>query len=345
MIKKTVVLLLIALLVLTGCGKNNETVVSVPPTEEPVAPETPVEPEPDPVEICRFSGREIPEGSALDRPLLAIFGNTAPARPQAGLTEASYVYEIPVEGGLTRLLGVFTHNFDGPIGPVRSARPYFVVLTKEHNGILAHCGFSPRAEITLKNLKVAYINEIPNGQYFYRDNVRKAPHNLYTKIELLLKGAEKFKYLPLASKAEPIFKTGKANLGQGDPATKLAVPYSNYARADYLYEETSGLYLRSLNGNKHTDVSGAQLTVKNLLVQFVSIVPEEPGSDRLDISLVGEGSGIYVSAGKAYSLSWSKKDASSPTRYTVEGKELVLAPGNTWIHLVSTRVKNNVTFE
>ena len=44
------------------------------------------------------------------------------ARPQTGLTRADIVYLLPAEGGLSRILAVFSSRFPPVIGPVRSAR-------------------------------------------------------------------------------------------------------------------------------------------------------------------------------------------------------------------------------
>ncbi len=345
--KKFAAILLVAALSLTGCGKNTEPAVTLPPVAEPAVPAP--EPEPEPVEtcrleICRFTGREIPEGSALERPVLVIYDNVRPARPPAGLKEAGFVYEIPVEGAITRFLAVFTHSFPGAIGPVRSARPYFVTLALEHGGILAHCGFSPRAQIMLQELKVAHINELTYSQYYFRDSTRKAPHNLYTGMDLLVSGAEKLKYLPSAQKAAPVFRNGEAEYGTGEAVAKVTLNYSTATWADYLYDKAGGLYLRYMEGDRHTDAEGSQLAAKNLIVQFVNITAEEPGSERLDIALVGQGTGYYFVNGRAYPLAWHKKTAASPTQYLLDGKELVLAPGTTWIHYVDARNRSNVTF-
>jgi len=332
--KKIILLLLFLAMITVGCSKDP----SLDPLPEPQTPE------PEPSEICRYCGQEIPIDSSLERPFLVIYGNTKPARPPSNVKQACYVYEIPVEGGITRLLAVFAHNFQGLIGPVRSARTYHAVLTREHNGILAHCGFSPSGQKALSDLRAAHINEISYGQYYQRDKSRKAPHNLYTDIEHLIKGAERFNYLP-SDPQEPPFKIGKAILGPGENAEMVDIAFSNATKVNYLYTHATGLYMRSINGGKHEDNDGVQLSAKNLIVQFVRVASEEAGSERLTISLIGEGSGWYFTAGKAYPLTWSKKNVSSPTEYTVNGQKLVLTAGSTWLHLVSTRAANNVTYE
>jgi len=334
--KKIAPYILALLLITVGCG-------GVPPAPaQPVAtaPEKPA----IPTEPCRFCGRAIPEGTALARPLLVALDNAPPARPQSGLTQACLVYEVPVEGGLTRLLAVFGHRFSGNIGPVRSIRPSFAILALEHGGILAYCGSSPRGEAALRELKIAHINEISNSQGYFRKRERQAPHNLYSNIDRLLAAGERLRYLP-SREREPVFRTGAPPNQGGDSALNVQIGYSGGARSEYVFDQRRRVYLRSSNGKPHLDAEGEQLAAGNLVVQFIEIKPEEPDSERLDMSLIGRGDGYYFANGQAFPLSWRKREAATPTRYTVNGVELVFAPGTTWIHLVSASGKSGVTFE
>jgi hypothetical protein len=334
--------LLVFILLIGGCGGKNAAVPQEPEDEPAVI----VLPEPEPTEICRFCSTEIPEGTSLNRPFLVIYDNVKAARPPSGLEQACLVYELPVEGGVTRLLAFFGHDFPGNIGPIRSARPYMAVLTLEHGGILAHCGFSPRGQEVLRQLKVAHINEISYSQFYFRNKQRNAPHNLYSSMELLHKGSDALKF-ETAEKVPAVFRTGtvKTVYTGGKAASSVKITFSNAVSVNYVFNSSDGHYLRSMNGQPHVEDGGKNLTAKNLVVQFVRIAAEEPNSERLDITLTGQGEGYYFSGGKAYPLSWSKKDAASPTRYTVDGKELVFEPGTTWIHLVSTRHSSGIVYE
>jgi hypothetical protein len=329
--KKTIHYILLLLLITTGCGRNSRP-----------APDNSAG-GPAPTELCRFCGQVIPAGTALDSPLLIVLDNAAPARPQSGLPQACFVYEVPVEGGLTRLLAVFGHRFSGEIGPIRSVRPYFAVLALEHGGILAYCGASPRGETALRELRVAHINEISNSQGFFRRGGRQAPYNLYSDLERLLAAAERRNLLPVR-KSEPAFSSRSVVPSGGESAVQVQIKYSGEAVSEYAFDLQSGLYLRSVNGKPHADSSGEQLAAKNLVIQFVDIRPEELSSERLDILLTGRGEGYYFTEGQAFPLSWSKESNAAPTRYMVNGSELVFPPGATWIHLVSSRVRNNVLF-
>lgn len=74
------------------------------------------------------------------RPLMVMIENHEDSRPQSGLQGADIVYEAVAEGGITRFMGVFycgviaeseTNKYD--LGPVRSARTYFLDLASEYS--------------------------------------------------------------------------------------------------------------------------------------------------------------------------------------------------------------------
>jgi hypothetical protein len=103
-------------------------------------------------EICPLNGvlytKEEREIWETRRPLLVMIENHVDARPQSGLQSADIVYEAVAEGGITRFMGVFycgavemsQNKYD--LGPVRSARTYFVDLASEYADypLYAHVG-------------------------------------------------------------------------------------------------------------------------------------------------------------------------------------------------------------
>ena len=81
-----------------------------------------------------------------DRPIAIMIDNHSDAWPQAGLQKAYMVYEIIAEGGETRLMALFKGVDVDKIGPVRSARHYFIDYAMENDAIYVHFGQSPQAE-------------------------------------------------------------------------------------------------------------------------------------------------------------------------------------------------------
>lgn len=82
------------------------------------------------------------------RPLEVMIENHSDSRPQSGLQNADIVYEAVAEGGITRFMGVFycgivsqnANKYD--VGPVRSARTYFLDVASEYSDypLYAHVG-------------------------------------------------------------------------------------------------------------------------------------------------------------------------------------------------------------
>ena len=117
----------------------------------------------------------------------ATIDNITVARPQSGISKASLVYEAPVEAGITRFLAIYPEGEDVErIGPVRSARPYFLDWAAEFDALFVHVGGSPEALEKLRAYDMRDLNEFFNGAYFWRDRSRSAPHNTYTSTEKLI---------------------------------------------------------------------------------------------------------------------------------------------------------------
>ncbi len=126
---------------------------------------------------CPLDGVMTTKERAERRPLGIMIENHPDARPQSGLDKASFVFETPSEGGITRFLALYVENDASEVGPVRSARTYYVEWADEVRAIYAHAGGSA---IALENLGTnQYLCNINHDQeHFWRDNSRYTPHNL-----------------------------------------------------------------------------------------------------------------------------------------------------------------------
>ncbi|MGI6307976.1 MAG: DUF3048 domain-containing protein [Dethiobacteria bacterium] len=288
------------------------------------------EPPATPEELSPFTG--LPASEIFNRPYAIIIENERAARPQAGLQEAELVYEAPAEGGITRFLAFFISPFEGDIGPVRSARPYFAYLADEYDGILAHCGYSIHTVAVLADLKLKHINEIPNPLYYKRLKSRKMPHNLYTSLPMLATGAEKFNYLQGSPPAD--FFPFAEHEKPAEIVSSIALTFNSRNSVEYRWNP-QGTYTRYNDGSLFIDSNhGKPVEVKNIIIQLVNtrIFTEE---GHLEITLLGEGKGFFFSGGNIKEIKWEKDSYSEKTRFSgVDGSDLRLAPGNTWIHLL-----------
>ena len=345
---KTIIALLLCLIILlAGCGKQTDTT----PNEIPASGDASNNPQTETTgtgariiekqTLCPLTGLPLEAEQLSMRPVAVMIDNMASARPQSGLASADIVYEMPAEGGITRYMAIYHHQTSEKIGPVRSARSYFIDKAMEFNAVYVHCGGSPEALKDIQTLKIDSLNELKGERNFWRSTDRKAPHNLYTSTKLIgeVLDAKGFS----AKKWSYSMSFGEGFVQPGDKGAKsIVIDYKNNYKAGYIYDEPQKLYYRTINGNKHKDKeTNAEITAVNIIIEKVSAkVVDSVG--RLELNNIGEGSGYLITGGKSIEIKWSKKDRQSKTNYTdLNGKPIELNKGNTWIQVVP----NNATID
>ncbi len=306
----------------------------------------PAEPEPDYDELLNAYEHinELPEfyyapltGMPVDSELShriigVMINNLKPARPQSGLLEADIIYEVLVEGQITRLLAFYHSQQPEIIGPIRSIRPYFIDLITGYNAVAAHVGGSQAAYQMLRNNNIAYIDDITkSGGAFWRVNYRQSPHNTYTSYANLEKAITAFGYSNVGKLPELKFYDD-VQIVTGDSAERIKIKYFNSYIVDYIYEPIKRQYHRSINGSAHTDLeSGKQLTAKNILVIRTSHqVLDSVGRRAIDVK--GSGTGYLFQNGIVREISWKRVDG--VIRAFVGEEEQALYPGQTWVNIV-----------
>jgi len=281
------------------------------------------------------------------RPVAVMIDNQgSKVLPQGGLDRAQIVYEAIVEGGLTRLMPVFWGTEPEMIGPVRSARHYFLDFSMEYDAIYVHYGGSPQAGSDIKKLNINAIDGLVLGPDVFWD-LTKDPKNWqdsYTSMEKLKKYAEKRKYRDTANVGFPFTysEPGKDIVpSDGDDAATVELNYPSMT-VRYDYDSGTGTYKRFRYGKEHMErVSGKQLEAKNIIVLHVrNWTIEGDYAGRQDMQTTGTGKGYYITCGKAYRIKWSKETRGSQTRYTYEnGEPIVLNRGQTWIQIMPLNAK------
>lgn len=272
-------------------------------------------------------------------PVAVMIDNASPARPQSGLQSASVVYETLVEGGITRFMAIFDHGDISQIGPVRSARPYFLDWLAEYDAAYAHAGGSPEALGNIIKNRIHDINGIGNAaKAFYRDKTRPAPHNLYTssKAMYVTTVANKLKISDVDIISWQFALPTDILPATTTTANKVKLNFSGNAKSSevsYAYDSASQTYLRSQAGVSQEDrLTKAQIKVKNLIIQTISnnITVGEKG--RLTMKVTGTGKAKIFQNSKVFDATWTKTDANSRTVFTLaDGTEVKFQPGNFWI--------------
>ncbi len=332
------IILIIAGIIISGCSKKAKTSETVEvPSEEPTAAITPAEeatPTPS-LYKCGLTGMGIvDEYTSKLRPIAVVIDNQASARPQSGLTSAEIVYEMPVEGSITRYLAIFHHIEADKIGPVRSARPYFIDKAMESNAVFVHCGGSPQALDDIKNLKIAALNDLKNDPCFWRAVDRSAPHNLYTSTKLMREVMANSK---LENKSAPEYFNFSEEFTEvdGKKTSQIYITYQKSYKAGYKYDENDKRYYRLINDEKQKDKeTGKEIKVDNIIIEKVKAkVIDDVG--RLEISNIGKGSGFFMTGGRLVEIEWSKNSRQGKTTYKdLKGNEIKLNKGNVWIQIV-----------
>lgn len=269
--------------------------------------------------------------SEKSRPYAVMIDNYPAARPQFGLSSASLVYEIPVEGSVTRYLAFFLpETAPAKIGPVRSARDYFLDFAKEFEATYVHCGGSPEALALVKNLGNSDLNEFYKGPYFWREQSRPAPHNVLTSGEKLnryrLDYPEKSDYFEAWK-----YKTTETN--QITKIPRIDIKYKNEYAVYWQYDNTTNKYLRFLDQKIHQDESGAEIKADNLIVHLSSfqVIDEKL---RLKMTNTSSGQALLCQNGDCL-VGQYKKDGSDRTKYYLkDGTEFVFNAGVTWVEVI-----------
>ena len=276
-----------------------------------------------------FTGEPVPSLG----PVLAVkIDNLAPARPPTGLTGADLVYVIPVEGGLSRLLAVFSSHVPAVIGPVRSAREDDLELLRQFGRpAFAYSGAQPQLLPVVERARVVDLYDGRVRGYF-RAAGRAAPHNLYARSSQLLAGASG------ASKARDIgFRFGPAPAG-GRPVAAFSVSYPA-ASFTFRWSAGDGRWLVWMDGKPTRAAEGGELSAPTVVIQYTKIRTSrylETGARPPFAESTGTGTGLVLRGGRAYDIRWSRADADGGTTFTTEsGQPMTFARGPVWVVLAA----------
>lgn len=260
--------------------------------------------------------------------------------PQGGLAQAQIVYELPVEGGLTRYLALFWKAEVDLIGPVRSARDYMLDCFVPYDAVFVHVGGSPQALADLKsNKNIDDLNAMINAGSIFEE-LTSDPKNwqdTYTTGEKISdfidkKGIDK----TVETVALPTYRAAVIAQEKGLDANIVNITYNPDTRCAYIYDASKMVYYRNRNGTSHIDRNtNKPFAVANIIIQKVnSRVITGDTEGRLEVDTVGSGEGYFISGGKSIDITWEKTERFGATKYyDTTGKEIVLNPGNTWIQV------------
>ncbi len=294
---------------------------------------------------------EVYDESSNARPYAIMIPNDSVAKKRHyGLQKAYMIYEITVEGGITRLIALFKDVDVDKIGPVRSSRHYFLDYALESDAIYVHFGWSPQAESDIKTLGINNLNGLYNpSNMFWRDKNYSSPNNAYTSTANIKIAAEAKNYRMNSDNYKLLNYKKDVDLTSYEnniSANKIKIDYAGNTYVKYLYNEEKQYYLRYNNENEDIDLlTNEQMHFKNIIIlkmDTVTISGDEKG--RQNLNNIGSGKGYYITNGKAIEITWNKDSRSSKTIYRDSlGNEINVNDGNTFIQIQPTN--KNVILE
>lgn len=264
--------------------------------------------------------------------------NSADAWPLSGLDKAFLVIEAPVESGIPRFITFFSEEDTvQKIGPVRSARPYYLDWADEFQAVYAHVGGSPDALNLIRNVyETIDLNEFWQGEYFYRQNkTRYAPHNAYTTSANLI---ESLKELKLNSPTYGVWKFKDGEVQEDQYGLSVAVDFADGKTydVDWRYDKEINAYTRYQGtGVMHME-DGATIVADNVVILATDIRTID-NEGRKSVVTVGEGDAWLFQDGKSNLVRWKKETRTDRLRFfTTSGEEIQMNAGKTWIEIVSS---------
>lgn len=291
-----------------------------------------------------LTGVEV-EIALAERPVTGVMiENSVDARPQSGLVDAGIVFEAIAEGGITRFLALYQEAQPDYVGPIRSARPYYVRWAAGFDAAYAHSGGSGEALALIQSLGVKDMDHGKYGeQYFTRVSNRYAPHNVYTSMARLdelktSKGYTSSTFTPFVRIQKDTTEDAatETTTPTTTPATSISFNISSpLYNTSYAYDATANVYKRTLANQPHTDErSGKQIT-PSVVVALIAPYSIHPDGVHSVYGNIGSGKVLIFQNGTMAEGTWEKSTDTAPLAFKdASGTDIALQPGQTWITVV-----------
>ncbi len=292
---------------------------------------------------------DLPDDAVGKRPVSIMINNIKIALPQSGISSADIIYEMPVEGGITRMMAVFADYKNVPTtGSIRSSRHNYLELVLPYDSIYVHFGGSTIAYEKISQYGMKTVDGLKlSGAYYIQDKAIAAAkgreHSYYVDGEHLQKALADYKIrTDLEKDAVPAFHFDEEYKAPSTAAacSELKVPITGYITATFQYDAEKDAYKKLEFGANHIDANtGETVMVHNVFVLYTNVYTmDKKGHQQIDLN---SGSGYYVTGGKCQEITWSKAGISEPFVYCdASGNELSVSPGNSWVCIVSDKQKS-----
>ncbi len=325
---------------------STATATSAPPSPGPTGSPVPSQ-SPGPVSTlvpAPLTGLLVSPAAARRHPIAVMIDDHLGARPQSGFNAAAIVWQAPAEGGIPRYMLVFQDTIPKSVGPIRSAREYFLEWAAEYRAMYVHAGGSPQAIATLRQYGGGGLVWNAeglrfDGSFLFRVGFRIAPHNLYTDGAHLHALAAYLHVGDGTVKSTWSFRRASRDAERPGPGS-ITVSYPLYETILYRYSPSTNSYLRYINGSKKPQVDAADGKVvapKNIVIlrmHFAPIAGPNP-KGRLEATDIGSGPAWIATGGVTIQGTWRKAAKGAPTLlFGPGGGRIVLTAGQTFVNVM-----------
>ena len=294
-----------------------------------------------------LTGKEIPPELWLNRPkrVLAFkIDNNINARPQSGLQEADSVFEILVEGGMTRFLAFFLDNTSKYLGPIRSARPTDPTVVRPYDGTLVVSGATDGLIPTIRESGVPVLEEV-TAPAMFRIGSRKAPHNLYADTELVREVVDSRGFKFLQPGPQPLYPFGFNQNNWDSGANKITIQYSEFTTVIWKLDGNrySRFIIDAYSSDKDAvahnfisqDGNYSDILSTETIVVIQGALYKDKATTLPSILTVGIGDLFIFNDGKYVQGNWRRTDISENFEFfDLNQNPIEVPPSSQWIHIV-----------
>ena len=343
--KYVIALVLIAALLLSGCGfiKVHEDGGAA---SDPTSPDTQNQESGEPKLYNQLTGEPEATDMTAERPFAVMINNIVVAQPQVGISHADWIYEVEAEGGITRMMALFTHIQDVPnMGSIRSLRPYYLSLALSYDAIMVHAGGSGDAYADCEKYGADHIDGVkdPAASSFayYRDPSRGAhgvEHTLFLYGDKIPTYADQVGMRRTHNEGYSnglVFSSDSAAICPND-ASNVKVTLNTSKTTSFTYHPETGMYTGYQFGGDYIDgATNEAVPFANLLVLQAQMSVYNAKEGRIAAEIIGSGTGWFCTGGKWVAINWSRADVNSPYSYTTQdGTPITFTPGKTYCAII-----------
>lgn len=328
--------------------------------------------------ISNLSGLPVSKEEAAKRPVAIMFHNRLDTIPQAGLSDAEIVYEIPTEGEVVALLGVFQDLSSGKFGPIRSIRSNVIDYAFDNDAILVHYksgevqDYGQGITNALTRLNSANIDAGSYEDEMTEDVVIEAgtvqaeattssEQKVTTENQIVkfvtsegiknVWASKGFKKMREPENQVKLFKFGLDDTKTLDSVCNtVTIEYSWYQTSEFRYDKKAMVYKRfQVVGNtelQQMDSKGTKETLDDEPLEYKNVIIQYVNCDNGNINPLESGEGLYITNGTSMPITWEKTDDYEPTKFKdLAGNEIELNRGRTWISLVPKTIEAKVSVD